>query len=395
MNKISRIFLIVSYLIVFIILVADLVGDISHFLPFLNIKDIDFNVLFDRHDVSVYFKSSSWIIGGGQLYTEVPSEYPLAANFLFGLCRLISNTFQNENPILSFRIVWTLFGLIAWFSAVKIVNKIVGNNQIIKICWLLPATIYFSLNRYDIFPVLFFILSICTLKEKRFFKSALFLGFAIALKGYVLFTLPSFFFFINHNYGFKKTIRFIFISISPLIILNFSTFIFLGKDALEAPYKFHLVRTFNGESTWDALNLKFLVNKFPFLPKFLIIVTSILGFLKKPRNISDLAESSVLAITGFASSLVFYSPQFFLWILSAATFVKNKRIIFLTCTLCFFSYIYFPIAAKIQDIHQINFLFYKMMILIVTILRILIIFDLISGIKFTRPNGRVLFDREK
>ena len=380
MNRISRIFLFSSYFFVLIILIADT----PLFLSILDIKDIPIRTLFDPHDIRVYFQSSSWIIGEGKLYSEVSSEYPLAANFLFGVCRLISNTFKNSDPFLSFSVLWSFFGLTAWFYTTKLVNEIVSNNQILKICWLLPATIYFSIYRYDIFPALFFVLSICDLREKKLMKSAVFLGIAISLKGYALFTLPSFAFYLNHNYGFKKTIKFIFISVLPLVMLNITTFLLLGKEALEAPYKYHLVRTFNGQSTCDALNLKFLVKRFPFLPQFFVGITSILGFLRKPRNLNELAESSLIAITGFVSSLIFYSPQFCLWILSSATFIKKKRTLFIICTLCFLSFIYFPITYDMRNTHILNFFIYKMVVLSVTGLRIILISDLISGIKFTK-----------
>ena len=167
-------------------------------------------------------------------------------------------------------------------------------------------------------------------------------------------------------------------------MLNITTFLLLGKEALEAPYKYHLVRTFNGQSTWDSLNLKFLVKRFPFLPQFLVGITSILGFLRKPRNLNELAESSLIAITGFVSSLIFYSPQFCLWILSSATFIKKKRTLFIICTLCFVSFIYFPITDDMRNTHILNFFIYKMVVLSVTFLRIILILDLISGIKFTK-----------
>ena len=169
-------------------------------------------------------------------------------------------------------------------------------------------------------------------------------------------------------------------------MLNISTFLFLGKEALEAPYKYHLVRTFNGQSTWDSLNLQFLVERFPLLPTFLVLIFSILGFLRSPRNLTELAESSLIAITGFVSSLIFYSPQFCLWILSAATFIKKKRTLYIICTLCFLSFIYFPITYDMRNTHLLNFFIYKMVVFTVTTLRILLLFDLISGIKFTKLN---------
>ncbi len=167
-------------------------------------------------------------------------------------------------------------------------------------------------------------------------------------------------------------------------MLNISTFLLLGKEALEAPYKYHLERTFNGQSTWDSLNLKFLVKRFPFIPQFFIAITSILGFLRRPRNLNELAESSLIAITGFVSSLIFYSPQFCLWILSSATFIKKKRTLFIICTLCFLSFIYFPITYDMRNTHFLNLFLYKMVVLSVTSLRIILLLDLISGIKFTK-----------
>ena len=146
MNRISKIFLFSSYFFVLIILIADT----PLFLSILDIKDIPIRTLFDPHDINVYFQSTSWIVGEGKLYSEVSSEYPLAANFLFGFCRLISNTFKNSDPFLSFSVLWTFFGLTAWFYTTKLVNEIVSNNHVLKICWLLPATIYFSLYRYTI-----------------------------------------------------------------------------------------------------------------------------------------------------------------------------------------------------------------------------------------------------
>ena len=168
----------------------------------------------------------------------------------------------------------------------------------------------------------------------------------------------------------KNPLIFLIISILPLLIFNFSTLIFLGKAALEAPYEFHLLRTFNGESTWDALNLKFLVEKIPFFPTLITCITAIIGYFKKPRTIDRLANSCLLAITGFVSSLIFYSPQFCLWMLSAATFSKNKRVLILTYFLCFFSFIYFPITYDIKDANETYYFIFKLFVLIVTYLRI-------------------------
>ena len=378
--------LVLSYSLIFLILIIVFFNLDKLDSSIFNIyKDLPIRVLYDFHDIDVYFKSSDWVVEEGQLYTDIPSEYPLAANLLFGFCRLISNLFRldsfTNNPYYSFIVTWFFLGLSTWLVILKNLNQIVGNNKIIKLCWILPAALYFSAYRYDIFPTLFFILSITHLKRKKLLSSALYLGISISLKGYALFTIPSIFYYLNYNFGFKKSFNFLIISSLPLLIFNFSTLIFLGKEALEAPYQFHLLRSFNGESTWDALNLKYLVKWIPFLPTLSTCITSIIGFFKKPRTLDQLANSCLLAITGFASSLIFYSPQFCLWILSAATFSKNKRVLILTYFLCFFSFIYFPITYDIKDANETYYFIFKMFVLIVTYLRLFLMAELIFGKK--------------
>ena len=46
---------------------------------------------FDTYDMDVYFSSARWITEGGRLYREVPSEYPLLANFIFAAFRYLAN----------------------------------------------------------------------------------------------------------------------------------------------------------------------------------------------------------------------------------------------------------------------------------------------------------------
>ena len=42
-------------------------------------------------DLRVYFESSRWIIEGGKLYKDAPSEYPPLANVVFAVWRWLGN----------------------------------------------------------------------------------------------------------------------------------------------------------------------------------------------------------------------------------------------------------------------------------------------------------------
>ena len=52
-------------------------------------KKLGLRLAFDADDMGVYFKSARWVIEGGRLYREVPSEYPLLANITFAVLRYL------------------------------------------------------------------------------------------------------------------------------------------------------------------------------------------------------------------------------------------------------------------------------------------------------------------
>jgi len=344
-------------------------------------------LFFIPYDIKVYWASSDWIIGDKTLYINLPSEYPLFANFIFAICRLISWPLKNLiGDFNSFALSWYLMGISTLFITLKLIRNFIRNNIIIKLCWITPVIILFSGIRYDIYPVLFFILCLINLKNERLFIAAICLSISICLKGYALFALPSFIYYLYTNFGIKKTFYFVLTSISLFAISNLSILLILGKDALLFPYKYHAERTFNGQSSWDALRLTGLVNYLPGLPTFSAISFSVIGFLRKPKNFSEFIDSCVIAITGFSSSLVFYSPQFCFWTLSCATFSNNKRTCFLTLIFCLMTYIYYPLASVYYAAGTRNdkysFYIFSVSILIVTLVRFLIIIN-----SFSRPSG--------
>ena len=208
-------------------------------------------------------------------------------------------------------------GLSSLLFTLKSIKQFINKDIALKAAWLSPAILLFSGSRFDIYPVLFFVLSLINLKKDRLFISAIYLGISICLKGYAIFILPSCFYYISVNY-------------------------------------------------------------LPALPSVSAIFFSLIGFLRKPRNFDEFADSCVLATTGFSSSLVFYSPQFCLWTLSCSTFSKNRKITFLTLCFCFTTYIYYPLAGVYYAYGTRNdtysFFIYSASIILVTITRILLIF---------------------
>ena len=119
--------------------------------------------------------------------------------------------------------------------------------------------------------------------RERFLLGSLFLGIAIALKGFALVVLPALFFFIFARKGFGVAIACVFLSLAPFAICNLLVYANTGLEGLAFPYRFHAIRSFNGQSTWDAFGIQYLVNTISILPTLVIAVCSSLCSLETSK----------------------------------------------------------------------------------------------------------------
>ena len=137
--------------------------------------------LFDSFDLSGYLKSSRWVIGRERLYREVFSEYPLLANLLFGFTHRLA---LSMRPVLTelaaFAFLWSAA---AWCLLVTIIRIVGSRSKGAFWIWLTPAAVYFSLYRFDVFPVFCSVVALWEIEQERVLRGCLWLGFAIALKG--------------------------------------------------------------------------------------------------------------------------------------------------------------------------------------------------------------------
>ena len=299
--------------------------------------------LLDRHDIGVYFRSSAWAVGGGTLYVDVPSEYPLAANLIFGTLRFLASLLAPpEGQEGAFTLLWILAGLAVLAGCLRLVIR--ESEPGVSLLWLLPAVIYFAALRFDIYPAFTLLLSLAAMRRQRWLRSAGWLGAAIALKGFALFLVPCMAIFVCHRAGRRAALICSAASLVPYAAMTLITLLISDLDGLLSSYLFHVRRSFNGESLWDGLNLRFLVLWFPGLPALLTLCFSIGAAGLRPRSFDRLVDACLVAVVGFTVSTVFYSPQFCLWILAIASFSQRRRILLLVFWLCLLTYFYFPIA---------------------------------------------------
>jgi uncharacterized membrane protein len=333
-------------------------------------KKFGIRLSFDAHDLSVYFASARWIQGGGRLYREVPSEYPLSANIIFAALRHLGNLLHPGRY--GFYVFWIAS---AWLVYLWSVYRIAtGATVLAALAWLAPAPIYFALFRFDIYPAAATLMSLFAIRREAYIKGAVWLGVAIALKGYALFLVPAYCMFMVFQRGLAAAIKVAALAVTPMILSLLATLTFAGWEGVIAPFNYHAVRTLNGESTYDVINYLFDARVISAGPEIrqvayaLQIGCALAAAAMRPRSFEDLVSAFLFAVLGFMSFSVFYSPQFLLWILPLVCFSESRVMLTAAILLSWLTYLYFPVSYDLQQLGQGGL--FKAMVVAVASLRV-------------------------
>jgi hypothetical protein len=214
--------------------------------------------------------------------------------------------------------------------------------------WLLmPAALFFALNRYDVVPALFAALSFACLGRRKLTASALFLGVAVALKVYPILFLPLILRYVIPRR--REAFRYAAVFGSCTSLLVFAPLLF-GADlqAVLAPYRFQLTRPpETGMTIYGCL-----------LPEIaaagwfgsLLRLGSLAGVtalvIAQPiTSLASLLRRGCLVLLVFVTLAVFYSPQWVLWFapLMLPLLRHNRRLAFGWAGLDIVTYLTFPV----------------------------------------------------
>ena len=327
---------------------------------------------FDSNDMRVYFDSARWVIEGGRLYREVESEYPLFANIIFATVRYLGNLLHPG--IYGFYTLWIASTWLVYLCAVYRIAT--GTSMLAALAWLAPAPIFFAVYRFEIYPATATLMALFAIRRASYIKSAIWLGVAIALKGYALFLLPAYCVFMIYRCGFAAAIKLGALALAPMILSLLATFTFAGWEGVLAPFKFHAFRTLNGESTYDAINYLLGFRVIPgsdvrWVGQSLQVACALAAAAMRPRTFDDLVNSFLFAVLGFMSFSVFYSPQFVLWILPLVCFSDSRFMLISAICFSWLTYLYFPISYDLSHNWEQEQGLFKGMIVAVSSLRLL------------------------
>jgi len=304
----------------------------------------DIRFIADRSELDIYYQRGLWLPLGKVPYTETFIEYPqLAACFLALPHGISMFLYGGISGIDYYTLIFSLIVATLLFLSIIILYYLKGEKKYYSFLMLLPASLYFTYNRYDILPVFLSILSIALFSKERYKSSSFILALGVLSKWYLILLLPIFlrFYYMKHKrihrgmlYVFSVTG---FLGILPTLLSG-------GVDALMVPYKFQAARGLNKESLFYLLK-SVLGSDLWFVIFFLLQFAAVpLCLLSRIDSIKKVISWSCFSILVFMLFAKFYSPQWILWILPFLILrARNIKDVFMIVLFDIVTYFYFPV----------------------------------------------------
>lgn len=330
----------------------------------------------DPFDRSVYFERGKWFTES----TLPISEYPQIPTFLFGINHLTSMWLDEYLQLGAYIAFFSLGMLIVLFLFAKTLLELLPTNfENYIFLVLLPPTIYFSYNRFDILPAYFCLLAYSAATRRQWITTSILLALGMFTKWYPVLLFPGFFMYAQSRESkFQWNMIVAFGATSFLIVLL--TWLYGGTETVIAPYQFHAARGMEQaalpvildnliRSLWGShINASLF-----FLIFFLLqLIAPILIFLVKIDSLDALIDYSIVTIGFFIFFSRIWSPQWFLWLLPFLILsAKNWRMFWLIVVYNTVTYISFPFIYDRYGSTSIQVIISSMLIYLILFLVIL------------------------
>jgi hypothetical protein len=183
----------------------------------------------------------------------------------------------------------------------------------------LPAALYFTVNRFDIVPTLLTALAFAAVGRRRPALAGAFLGLGALVKVYPALLAPL---FLRYLWPDRRGLaRFVLAGVATAVVFLGPPLLREGPEAVAAPYRLQLARSGDGEPDWTAYGYLFprdLAENDVWGRAFrlgaLVLAVGLLSLGRVP-DLESLVRRSAVVLVVFMVLQVFYSPQWYLWLL--------------------------------------------------------------------------------
>lgn len=327
-----------------------------------------YHAVNDYHDIRIYYQRGIWVSTGEQPYLDVFSEYPQIATWLFALPHVFAEYWSGENSKptaeIAYRFVFSGMMALCLAALVALAAGLRKDRRWLAFLLLLPASLYFTQNRFDVLPAFMVLASLAVLQYGRYQGAFILLGVATGIKWYALVLLPVYAAFLYQTN--RRSLYPAAVSYGATIAIIFlPTLFIIGLDGFLVPYNFHLTRTMNSESLLHLMTVTLSRAGFPremleplFLKIFLILQFAVapLCFFARIDSGEKVLRWSAISVLCFMLFAKFYSPQWILWISPLLILLcRTKMEIAGIIVFDLVTYLYFPLIYYTVDKHPLWF----------------------------------------
>ncbi len=309
---------------------------------------LDRRLIRDDADRIIYMLRGSFVIlPDARPYRDVPSEYPQLATYLCAVPYIYELVYAPDYKVymavFTFLMAFTL-GVLAlvWLAMAREVMV----NELLVLALILPGTLYFTLNRFDVLPALLGLSALTLLTQRRPVLAHAMLAVAVLTKAYPVLFLPLFVVETRRQAGWRKVLIGLAVFIGVIAVFSAQLALWSGPAAILEPFKLQLGRHNNQESLFYILTSALPSTEQILIPVFLALqgllaVASLSVRSSSPRVLLRWATAITLAFVLFNR---FQSPQWVVWITPLALLASVSSIeIALTVIQDILAYIFFPI----------------------------------------------------
>lgn len=319
----------------------------SYLWPQVSVAYKSLTVFREDMDFNVYFSGQGWIEHGKLLYENGYAEYPPLALIYTFLPHLLTDNFEVYHWLLwaSNALLYVLTGWLLY----KLFSKFKITTRFMWWLWIMPSAIFYSLNRFDIFPVFLVMLAFYLFLTNRLRQGWFVYGLAIMSKLYPIFILPLFVAITKEKS--KNCWNYLPYAIAPIVALTLGAIGAGGWLAAVVPYQIQLGRGIELGSLFSLI-----VMAWPNIKQYLIpisqigqILLPIFWWLKTAWNKIQLSLADNLVLATLSLLLVltfypFYSNQWWLWVLPFLILIAPPNRWWLIVLYDILNYLQYPIA---------------------------------------------------
>jgi len=323
------------------------------------------SLIRDDFELDVYYQRIGYFDDKEIPFKSDRVEYPVLGLFYLTIPALFSETQADYDIAL---IIQNIIFLIILIIITSRLIKILGRDK--RQIWLLilPSILFFTFNRFDIFPAVLIQLALLLMLKKKFSWSFLVLSLSFLAKGYAMVLFPVFFvyYLVQKNSKVKSLVtnKPLLLFIIPSIIAMIALMFWAGFENALFPYIFQSTRNFAYGSIYAifiSANWEFFTEVF--WKWYMYIGSKILGLLqlalpfiiyvgyKKFRHYiktpTNLITWSLLVLSFYIFLSPYYSPQWFLWLLPLLVLLPlNKKEVWLIIVYDLLNFIFFPVVYR-------------------------------------------------